>query len=183
MFRNSKQNYGLTAIITHWLSAIVVIGLFAVGVWMVELTYYSPWYKNAPHLHKSIGVLLLALTVFRLIWRWSNTKPEADSSHILLEKHAAKITHSIIYLLLLTIMLSGLMISMAEGRGIMVFDWFEVPGISPFMANQADVAGSIHQLAAYGLMGLVLLHGLGALKHHFIDKDATLVKMLKFNRG
>ncbi|MCH1931535.1 cytochrome b [Shewanella sp. A25] len=183
MFRNNKKNYGLTAIITHWLSAIAVIGLFAVGVWMVELTYYSPWYKTAPHLHKSIGILLLVLTVFRLVWRWSNPKPAAESTHTKLEKLAANIAHGVIYLLLLLIMIAGLLISMAEGRGIMVFDWFEVPGITPLMANQADVAGTIHQFAAYGLMGLVLLHGLGALKHHFIDKDATLVKMLKFNRG
>ena len=67
MFRNSKLAYGITAIVTHWLSAIVVIGLFAVGVWMVELTYYSAWYKTAPHLHKSVGILLLAVTLFRLL--------------------------------------------------------------------------------------------------------------------
>ena len=54
MFRNTKLSYGLIAIASHWLSAVAVIGLFAMGVWMVELTYYSPWYKTAPHWHKSV---------------------------------------------------------------------------------------------------------------------------------
>lgn len=74
MFRNSKLAYGIPAIVIHWISALVVIGLFAVGVWMVELTYYSTWYKTAPHLHKSIGILLLAATIFRLVWRLVNPR-------------------------------------------------------------------------------------------------------------
>ena len=65
----------------------------------------------------------------------------------------------------------------------MVFDWFELLGLTPLIENQADIAGDIHQYAAYSLIALVVLHALGALKHHFIDKDSTLLKMIKFNRG
>ncbi|ABX50361.1 cytochrome b [Shewanella baltica] len=183
MFRNSKLAYGITAIVTHWLSAIVVIGLFAVGVWMVELTYYSAWYKTAPYLHKSVGILLLAVTLFRLLWRLVNPKPVPEANHKPWERQAAHIAHLAIYVLLLVIMCAGILISTAEGRGIMVFDWFELPGFGPFFENQADIAGDIHQYAAYSLIALVVIHAAGALKHHFIDKDATLLKMIKFNRG
>ncbi|PTA50893.1 cytochrome b [Shewanella morhuae] len=183
MFRNNQFAYGVTAIVTHWLSAIVVIGLFALGVWMVELTYYSTWYKTAPHLHKSIGILLLAVTLFRLLWRLVNPKPVSEANHQLWEKKAAHIAHLAIYVLLLVIMFAGILISTAEGRGIMLFDWFELPGFGPFFENQADIAGDIHQYAAYSLIALIVIHAAGALKHHFIDKDATLLKMIKFNRG
>lgn len=100
MFRNSKLAYGIPAIVIHWISALVVIGLFAVGVWMVELTYYSTWYKTAPHLHKSIGILLLAATIFRLVWRLVNPRPAPEASHKPWEKTAAHLAHFIIYVLL-----------------------------------------------------------------------------------
>ena len=183
MFRNTKFNYGLIAIASHWLSAVVVIGLFAVGVWMVELTYYSPWYKTAPHWHKSIGLLLLALTLFRLVWRLVNPKPASESNHQPWEKLAAHGAHIAIYFLLLLIMAAGILISTEEGRGIMLFDWFELPSFKPLFENQADIAGDIHQYAAYSLIALVVIHAVGALKHHFIDKDSTLLKMIKFKRG
>ncbi|CAD6365848.1 Cytochrome b561 [Shewanella hafniensis] len=183
MFRNSKLAYGIPAIVIHWISALVVIGLFAVGVWMVELTYYSTWYKTAPHLHKSIGILLLAATIFRLVWRLVNPSPAPETSHKPWEKTAAHLAHFIIYVLLFVIMIAGILISTADGRGIWVFDWFELPGLGLLFENQADIAGDIHQYAAYSLIALVVIHAAGALKHHFIDKDTTLLRMIKFKRG
>ena len=112
-----------------------------------------------------------------------NPKPVPEANHKPGERLAAHIAHLAIYVLLLVIMFAGILISTAEGRGIMVFDWFELPGFGPFFENQADIAGDIHQYAAYSLIALVVIHAAGALKHHFIDKDATLLKMIKFNRG
>ncbi|WP_299793873.1 cytochrome b [uncultured Shewanella sp.] len=183
MVRNTTHSYGVITILIHWVSALAVIGLFAVGFWMVELTYYSDWYKTAPHLHKSFGVLLLMLTLFRLIWRQLNPKPAGEPGHKAWEKRAGKLAHSAIYLLLLVIMFSGYLISTADGRGIWVFEWFEVPGFGSFIDEQADIAGLVHQYAAYSLLGLAAIHALGALKHHFIDRDSTLVRMVKVRRG
>ena len=53
--KSEVKNYNLVARGVHWVSAIVIIGMFAVGLWMVDLTYYSEWYKTAPHWHKSVG--------------------------------------------------------------------------------------------------------------------------------
>jgi len=179
MFRNTKRSYGVLTIFVHWVSALAVLGLFVVGFWMVDLTYYSTWYKTAPHLHKSFGVLLLLLTIFRLIWRQLNPKPVAEPNHKAWEKKAGALAHSAIYLLLLLIMFSGYLISTADSRGIWVFEWFELPGFGSFIDAQADIAGLVHQYAAYSLIVLVVVHALGALKHHFIDKDSTLLRMVK----
>ena len=179
MLANTKRGYGLVAISLHWLSALVIIGLFGLGFWMVDLTYYSSWYKTAPDIHKSIGILLLMLTLFRFAWRLLTTKPEAETGHKAWEKIAAKWTHRVLYLLMLAIMVAGFLISTADGRGIWVFDWFEVPSLGSFIDNQEDVAGFIHQYAAYTLIALVVIHAAGAIKHQLIDKDGTLTKMLK----
>lgn len=183
MLRNSNQTYGLVTIGLHWLSALAVIGLFALGLWMVELTYYSSWYKTAPDIHKSVGVLLLMATLFRLIWRACSVQPEAEPSHKAWEKRAASIAHLGLYTLLLVIMFAGLLISTADGRGVMVFNWFELPAIGELFENQADIAGLIHEYAAYSLIGLVVVHAAGAIKHHVIDKDNTLMKMLSFKKA
>jgi cytochrome b561 len=67
--RNTPRGYGMVAILLHWLVALVVIGLFALGVWMTGLTYYDDWYKRGPDLHKSIGILLFLVMLARVIWR------------------------------------------------------------------------------------------------------------------
>ncbi|MEC4728221.1 cytochrome b [Shewanella sp. D64] len=179
MFRNTEKSYGVITILTHWISAVIVLGLFFAGVWMVELTYYSSWYKAAPDLHKSIGIILFVLTVSRIIWQGVNPKPAPLAEHRNWEVKAGKLAHGSIYLLLLLIMSSGYLISTADGRGISVFNLFEVPSIGELFDSQADIAGSFHQFAAYCLVGLIVVHMLGALKHHFVDKDLTLIRMIR----
>ena len=78
------------------------------------------------------------------------------------------------------IMLSGYLISTADGRAIEVFSWFEVPATLSDIDGQEDIAGDIHEILAWTLIVLVALHALAALKHHFIDKDTTLKRMTFF---
>lgn len=170
-----KQYNGLSKAL-HWLSALTVFGLFGVGYWMVDLTYYSEWYKTAPHWHKSIGLLLAFATVFRLVWKKMKPQPEIEGKPY--EVMAAKLAHALLYLLLFGLFISGYMISTADGRGIEVFDWFTIPGFGSLVENQEDIAGEVHYYLAYTVMGLSLLHALAALKHHFINKDDTLKKMI-----
>ena len=172
-----QHRYSLIAILLHWSSAVVVIGMFAVGVWMVDLDYYSSWYQRAPHWHMSVGILLAMLTIYRLVWKL--IKPVHSASGSKLEQSAAKLVHALLYLLLFTLFFSGFLIPTGDGRGIEVFDWFTVPSLGEWFADQKDIAGEIHEYVAYGLIGLVILHALAAIKHHVIDKDDTLKKMLK----
>ena len=70
MLKNSVSAYGWAAIILHWLTALAIIALFALGLWMVGLTYYSPWYNTAPDIHRSIGILLMLLTFLMNIFQY-----------------------------------------------------------------------------------------------------------------
>jgi cytochrome b561 len=175
---NTQTNYGYVTIFFHWLSALSIFTLFALGYYMVDLTYYDEWYKIAPELHKSIGFLLFTLMICRVIWRFTQLSPDHLSSHSNVERKAGKVVHVALYSLTFIIMISGYMISTADDRGIEVFDLFTVPGFGSFIENQEDIAGFIHKWLAYSLIGLSLLHAAAALKHHFFDKDNTLNRMI-----
>ena len=179
MLKNSKSSYGWVAILVHWLMALGVFGLFGLGVYMVELTYYDAWYKGSLDLHKSVGITLAALLLFRFGWRLLGTQPEPVAGSSKAMNRVAHSVHKLIYLALIVIVTSGYLISTADGRAIEVFNLLAVPALPESVANQEDIAGKIHFYAAYGLIAVVVLHALGALKHHFIDKDKTLIRMIK----
>ena len=84
----------------------------------------------------------------------------------------------LLYLILFAIIISGYLISTADGQPISVFDWFSVPAVSQGKGNKLDLAGDVHLYLAWAVVVLSLLHAAGALKHHFIDKDITLKRML-----
>lgn len=177
--RNTIESYGLISILLHWLVALTVFGLIALGLWMVELNYYSPWYKLAPFWHKSIGLSLAAVLVARLLWRLTNPQPKTLPSHRRWEVRLAHAAHALLYFMMFAILISGYLISTAKGQGISVFGWFELPALITELPGQADRAGAVHYWLAMGVLALVALHILGALKHHFIDRDTTLIRMLR----
>ncbi|MBA4245066.1 MAG: cytochrome b [Pseudomonas sp.] len=176
-WRNTSARYGLVSVLLHWLVALVVFGLFALGYWMVGLSYYDPWRQSAPDLHKSIGILLFAVMLLRLLWRLFSPAPAALASHGRLTRLASRLGHGLLYLGLFGVMISGYLISTADGRGIYVFGLFSVPATLTGIPQQEDIAGAIHEYLAWGLVIFAGLHGLAALKHHFIDRDSTLLRM------
>ena len=179
--RNSTSRYGWVSIIMHWGVALAVFGLFALGLWMVGLGYYDPWRKDGPDLHKSIGLILLLVMFLRVMWRFISTPPQAFASNSRMTRLGAMFGHAFLYFCLFAVMIAGYLISTAEGAGIPVFDWFEVPALVSGLPDQADNAGAIHLYLAWVLVIFSGLHALAALKHHFIDRDATLKRMLGRN--
>ena len=181
MLKNTTQSYGLVSVIFHWLTAVVVVGLFCLGWWMVDLTYYSNWYKTAPDIHRSIGILLAILICARLLWRLQNLQPESLSTHKKWEIKLAHFVHLLLYVMLFAMFVTGYLISTAKGQPIKVFDWFSIPAIVTGddlgIKNLEDKVGLVHEILAYCLIALAGAHALAALKHHFIDKDATLKRM------
>ncbi|WP_092389470.1 cytochrome b [Halopseudomonas salegens] len=176
--KNTSLTYGWIAIGFHWLVAVTVIGLAVLGLWMTDLTYYSPYYRSAPFWHKSIGVSLVLVLLLRLIWRWCNPRPAHIAAHKGWEKRLAGLVHGLLYLLLVVIVISGYLISTANGQGIDVFGWFTLPALVSGLPEQADRAGFVHYWLAITVLVLAGIHALGALKHHFIDRDNTLRRML-----
>lgn len=175
---NNHIRFGAVAIALHWLVALAVFGLFAVGWWMTGLDYYSAWYQAAPWWHKSVGLTLALIVLLRIIWRFVNPPPAPLETHTPAETRIAKVVHLLLYFLLVVTFISGYLISTADGRPIEVFGWFTVPATLTSVPNQEDIAGWIHWIVACTLMGLVGLHAMAALKHHFIDRDRSLLRIL-----
>ena len=176
--RNSSSRYGLVSMLLHWLVAAVVFGLFALGLWMVGLDYYDTWRKSGPDLHKSIGITLFAIILIRLVWRLLSPPPAPLASYGKWTRLGAHFGHLFLYVGLFAVMFAGYLISTADGVGIPVFGLFEVPALISGLPDQADNAGLVHLYLAWVLVVFAGLHGLAAFKHHFIDRDVTLKRML-----
>ena len=176
MWRNTADAYGLIQITLHWLVAILIAVLLPLGLWMTGLDYYDPWYNKAPDLHRAIGILLALLLMLRMGWRLAQVQPRSLAKSTW-EKRAAIGAHRLLYLLPLLLVVSGYLISTADGRGIDVFGWFEVPATLQGLEGQEDIAGDVHFALAMLLLAVITLHVTAALRHHWAHKDDTLRRM------
>lgn len=177
-WRNTQTDYGWPSIILHWLIALAVIGMFGFGLWMTGLDYYHPWYHEAPELHKAIGILLFGVVGLRLVWRLLNPTPRPEPGLRRWEVVASGLVHWLLYLLLFATMIFGYLMSTAAGDPVSVFGLFEVPPSYTGLPDQEETAGLIHEWLAWTIIILAGLHALAALKHHFLDRNRTLRRML-----
>jgi len=182
MLKNSSDSYGCIAIGIHWLMALALFFMFGLGLYMVELTYYDAWYKGSLDLHKSLGMLLVFIFLFRLFWSWSNTRPTPLAGPKL-EQKAAHWMHNALYVVILVLMLSGYLISTADGRAIELFGLIDINALPWAIDNQEDIAGEIHNILSWLLISLVTVHALAALKHQFINGDSAMRRMLIANKN
>ena len=175
---NTTDRFGLIAIGLHWVIALSIFGLFGVGWYMIDLTYYDELKYTMPSIHKSVGMLLILVFLISLLWKLINLTPKPVGGSSRFEIIASRLAHLGLSGLIAIILISGYLIPTAKGLGISVFGWFEVPATITSIPQQEDVTGLIHKYAAYTIIGLALLHAAAALKHHFINKDDTLRRML-----
>lgn len=178
MLRSSDTRYGLITRILHWVVALIIIGLIWLGWWMVDLSYYHPWYNRALELHKSFGMAVLAIAALKVAWAIYDRKPDFPSGLSPWERAAATATHHMFYLLMILIPVTGYFISISAGDGISVFGLFEVPAALPVSDTVRDLTIELHFWLAYGTGALALGHALAALKHQFINRDDTLRRIL-----
>lgn len=176
MLRNTDNAFGSVSQFLHWMMALAIFSLFGLGLWMTSLTYYDPWYTRGPFIHEGIGVIVSTLLIFRLYWRLTNIRPD-DSDLRPFERGGALFAHWSMYGLISAIVVSGYLISTGDGRSLDVFGLFAVPSVVQG-EKLADSAGAVHYYAAFTLIGVSVIHTLAALKHHFIDKNFTLRRML-----
>ncbi len=195
--KQTPTRYTKTAIVLHWLIAIFIALMFVLGWYMAELPKEAPkqmaydlfdlgiytWQvaeEVSPrtfyfNLHKSLGLTVLALIVFRILWRITHTPPAALSSYKAIEKKVATATHHSLYLLMLAVPVTGLTMAINSKYGV---KWFEIDVIAGLDNKPVrDFFECTHEFVGIVLLVLIGIHLLGALKHKFIDKDDTMSRM------
>lgn len=173
---NTKNHYGRVSILLHWIMAIIIIGLLILGLYMVRLPISMNKLKFYGW-HKEYGMLILLLVILRLAWRFLNSIPSL-SMLATWERITARSVHGLFYILMFAMPLTGWLITSAANLPISFFGIIVFPSlISP---NQQTMAlfQQIHAYLAYVFMALIGLHSGAALKHHFINKDDILRRML-----
>lgn len=179
--RSTSTHWGSTAKAFHWVMFLVVLGAFiAVNVahnFDKESSERATWMM----LHKSFGVTALGLVVLWLVARLPIGRP--DSLGALWQERLSLIVHWGIFLMLIGMPVGGLLMAQFAGRDVSVFGLFSIPAV--LTPNQA-LAERVHQghteVAAPILVALLLVHILGALWHHWADRDDTLRRMLPGRR-
>ncbi|MFM9912600.1 MAG: cytochrome b [Methylophilaceae bacterium] len=194
---NNPQRYTKVAIILHWLIALMIFGMFAVGWFMADLPKDAPkvasfdlfdlglymvqlpeaisprsYYFN---LHKSFGVMVLALVLFRIYWKLTHKAPALPASIIGWQRKAASASHHLLYMLMFLMPASGLIMATYSKYGV---KWFGIPLIKG-LDNEPlrEVFKSAHEAIAVILISLIAIHVLAALKHKFVDKDEVMGRM------
>ena len=176
--KNTTSRFGLPSKLLHWLIAALILGLTWLGWYMVDLTYYDKWYNASLHYHKSLGLLVLALGLVKIGWQWHTPAPGAVAGMKTWEKAGAKVMRYVLWGMILLIPVTGYLISTSAGKPVQLFNWFELPALVDVGEELRELAIDVHFYLAYSTLFLVIGHAGAALKHHFINRDETLKRML-----
>lgn len=176
-FKESVERYGLVAQALHWAGFALLCASFWVGLSMVDLPV-SPQRIRDTALHKSIGVTIFLLTALRLLWRQLNPPPPLPASMPAWEKAAAGASHTLLYLLVLAVPASGWLMSSALGFPTRLFGLAQLPDLIERNRELGEFLKQVHFLLNKSLLALVALHVAAALKHHLVDRDGVLLRML-----
>lgn len=182
---NRAQHFTKHSLLTrllHWLVAVGIITLLAIGIWMVK---YEKW--GLYDWHKSLGILLMIVIVGRLLFRLRKGWLPAESTHKRVEQKLARFAQVLLLVGTVLMPLTGMLYSYLSGHGFGVFGLNLAPShhdvndpsvVVPVNQTLESLAHLWHRYIGYGLIGVIALHLGGALKHHIIDKDKTLKKMI-----
>lgn len=194
---NTVQRYTKTAIVLHWLIGLLIIAMLALGLWMHELPKEAP--KTATfdlfnwglytvtmpepvsvrtfyfNLHKSIGITVMVLILLRIFWRLTHVAPVFPDTMKGWEKKLADLGHKALYLMMVVLPLSGFIMSVYSKWGIL---WFGMPLVKGLdNPGLRDFFKEVHEISAWVIIVLIVLHVAAALKHKVIDKDDVMKRM------
>ena len=166
----------------HWLIALLIMAGFYLGWIMTDIAGFTPAKLKYFSWHKWIGVTVFALAAIRLAWRLTHRAPEMPSGMAPLQKLAAQAAHVILYVLMFVIPASGYLYSSAAGIQVVYLGIVPLPTLIGPDAALKVVLKTVHIWVNYTLLAMVAVHTLAALKHHFIDRDGLLARMIPFLR-
>ncbi len=188
-----SERYTAVAIALHWLIALAIILQLISGLWMVDALNEQATQMLAFQVyqwHKSLGLTVLILSLLRLLWRFTHRAPELPGGMTAWERLAAKAAHILFYAIMIGMPITGWVVVSASKLGLPTLYWglFQWPHI-PLGGMVADAKaalegtfGEVHEILAYITIGLLALHVGAALKHHLVNRDDVLSRMLPFLR-
>lgn len=179
--KNTANTFGSIAKSLHWIIALLIIGMLIFGYFMED--FPASMESVVYNTHKTIGIIILALVVLRLMWRFMNTQPAYSASYPAIMQKLAHLSHYALYIAMFLMPISGWVMSTAHGKIPHFLGWFyfPMPGIpqNPVLAN---LALETHNTLAIIFIVLLVLHVAAALFHHFILRDNVLIRMLPARR-
>ncbi len=179
--RNTNTAWGAVSQALHWLIVALVILQYVLAETAEELPLGMAKLATLAR-HKSVGITIFGLAAIRLLWRLGNRTPALPQAMRPWERILARGSHAGLYLCIFALPLTGWLMSSARNYPVSWFGWFQLPDLMPPDPGVFDAMRATHGIIFNGLLGLTVLHVLGALKHHFFNRDDVLTRMLPFGR-
>ncbi len=175
--RNDTARYGAVAQFFHWAIVVLVVTQFVLASIADELPLGAAKVIMLAR-HKSVGITILGLVLLRLLWRWLNPVPAVPEATAPWQRLAARVSHFLLYALLLVTPVFGWLMSSARNFPVSWFGVFTLPDFIQPSEQAFDFFHQAHEMLAVSLLIVALVHMAAALKHHFIDRDNVLRRML-----
>ena len=174
--------YTKPAIAMHWIVALLIFAAFGLGLYMTDIPGFTPTKLKLFSYHKWIGITVLIFAVLRVLWRLTHPAPGPVPGMPKWQHAAAEAAHVGLYLLILAVPLTGYLLSVAAGVKVVYLGLWELP--MPFDKSDAlkDIFSMAHEWLNWTMAAIVVVHILAALKHHVVERDGTLRRMLPFLR-
>ena len=173
--------YTRTAVAIHWIAAALIVGNLCFGLYVSGLEI-SPARLRYISWHKWVGVTVLLIAAIRLAWRLRHPPPSLPATMRGWERRAAHASHALLYLLFVAAPLTGWMYSSAAGFQTVYLGLLPIPDLVAKNREVAEVLKVAHRWINYSMAALVAVHAAAAIKHHVLDRDDVLARMLPFLR-
>jgi len=177
MLANTADAWGVPAKFFHWTVALLIVVQIGLGL-AAALWRLSPLKLELFVWHKSTGMLILVLMLARLAWRLANRSPALPPQTPAWERCAAQASHVLLYLLAVALPLSGWVINSAAGVPFSIFWLVPLPAIVAPDERLEELAKLVHFSLLVALCLVLALHIAAALRHHFVKRNAILIRML-----
>ena len=179
-FRNTTTSWGTLSKALHWIIVLLIINQWLIAERADDLAGLAK--LQALAWHKSFGITIFMLAVVRLVWRWTNPVPSLEGFTKSWERLLAHLSHLLLYGLIFALPITGWLMSSAKAYSVSWFHLFQLPDLIGKSQPMFELMHDTHKILFKVLVGVAVLHAAGALKHHFIDRNDVLKRMLPFGR-